>query len=87
MSGTHTDSWEEFPFLLALRRDNAAEYVPATGGEPSTRMPALWVMGGRTPFPFPSPFPIARHLPVSRPDRTAQHWAPRIYLRIPRESR
>ena len=44
---THADSWEEFPFLLTDRRDNAAEYVPATGGEPASGMPAIWVWGGR----------------------------------------
>jgi len=44
---THADSWEEFPFLLTDRRDNAAEYIPATGGEPAAGMPAIWVWGGR----------------------------------------
>jgi hypothetical protein len=76
LSGTHTDSWEEFPFLLALRRDNAAEYVPATGGEPSTGMPALWVWGGRTPFPFPFPFPIPRSFPLSLPRRPCPQVSP-----------
>jgi hypothetical protein len=43
----HSDSWEEFPFLLTDRRDNAAEYIPATGGVPAAGMPAIWVWGGR----------------------------------------
>jgi hypothetical protein len=44
---TRTDTWEEFPFLLTDRRDNAAEYIPATGGEPAPGMHGLWVWGGR----------------------------------------
>ncbi len=44
---THTDTWEEFPFLLTDRRDNAAEYIPPTGGELAPGMPAIWVWGGR----------------------------------------
>jgi hypothetical protein len=64
MSGTLADTWKEFPFLLTDRRDNATEYVPATGGEPSTAIPALLVWGGRTPFPCP--FPIPRSLVLRR---------------------
>lgn len=44
---TDADSWEEFPFLQSDRRDFAAEYVPATGGQPDPGMGALWVWGGR----------------------------------------
>ena len=47
MSGTLTDTWEQFPFLLSGRRDNAAEYLPATGSVPASGMPAIWVWGGR----------------------------------------
>ncbi|PWB77428.1 MAG: hypothetical protein C3F15_03355 [Holophagae bacterium] len=65
MSGTLADTWQEFPFLLTDRRDNATEYEPATGGEPSTGMPALLVWGGRTPLPFPIP----RSFPLSLPRR------------------
>jgi hypothetical protein len=44
---THTDTWEEFPFLQTDRRDNAAESIPAIGGVPASGMPAIWVWGGR----------------------------------------
>jgi hypothetical protein len=62
-----TDTWnQDFPDLIAGRRDHAGVYVPLCTPDPTDGLPGMWVFGGHTagddpPFGNPEfyPFPCA----------------------------
>jgi hypothetical protein len=59
-----SDSWsQEFPELLASRRDHAGVFVPLCTDDPTDGLPGMWVFGGRQatdepPYMEPEFFPM-----------------------------
>jgi hypothetical protein len=59
-----SDSWsQDYPELLAARRDHAGVFVPLCSDDPNDGLPGMWVFGGRQgsddpPYLEPEYFPM-----------------------------